>query len=105
MTAAAAYLATARKLLEGEPAEIDIRRAVSTAYYALFHHICFHFGGIVMQPKTGTYQRAQLQAYRYMEHALTLIASAEDAIAAFDAGPIEAQRAFVLFLGLRPKNR
>ena len=39
------------------------------------------------------------------EDALTLIASAGDAIAAFDAGPIEAQRAFVLFLGLRPKNR
>ena len=37
--------------------------------------------------------------------AQSLIKSAEDAISAFDAEPVEAQRAFVLFVGLRPKNR
>ena len=155
MTDAIAYLATAKKLLKGRPTDADIRRAVSTAYYAMFHHACMHFSTIVLQPESGSYVRAWLQAYRYIDHgpakqrcleavkvdrkfpaglvafaerfielqqrrieadydparsftaadAQSLIKSAEDAISAFDAEPIEAQRAFVLFVGLRPKNR
>lgn len=148
-------IGTARKLLEGVPSEADIRRSVSTAYYALFHHVCQHFSAIVLQPATGNYHRARQQAYRYLDHgpakqrcleaarkdrkfpagivafaetftdlqvhrneadydpsfsltladAHSLIGDAEAALAAFDAEPVEAQRAFVIFLGLRPKNR
>jgi hypothetical protein len=149
------HIETAKKLLLGLTTEVDIRRSISTAYYALFHHICHHFSQIVIQPTTGSYERAWLQAYRYLDHgparqrcqevtakdrkfpvgivnfadafvdlqqrrleadydptesftandAHALIATAEDAIASFESEPKEAQRAFVLFLGLRPKNR
>ena len=155
MTDAVAYIATARKLLAGQPTDADIRRAVSTTYYALFHHVCFHFSMIVLHPSTGTYRRAWLQAYRYLDHgaakqrcqdvnkkdrkfslgilvfseafvdlqqrrndadynpsirfsisdAVASIGDAQKAINAFNAEPLEAQRAFVIFVGLRAKNR
>ena len=155
MTDPVAYLATARKLLANEPSQADIRRSISTTYYAMFHHACLHFSKIVLQPTPGTYSRARLQAYRYLDHglakqrcleaknkdrkfppgivhyadafmylqqqridadynpshsyqdigAMALTFLAEIAIDAFDAEPVEAQRAFVVFLALRPKNR
>jgi hypothetical protein len=159
---AAGYIITARKLLRDDPSEVDIRRSTSTAYYALFHHLCWHFSAVVQQPHSGTYVRAWLQAYRYIDHGsakqrcieaqrpdrrfplgvqkfsntfidlqqrraeadydpwrtdydpfnvitiasiLNLISDAEAAIAAFDAEPEEARRAFVVFVALKPKNR
>ena len=155
MTDAASFIATANKLLSDQPSQTDIRRAVSTAYYALFHHVCLHFGRIVQHPAGATYVRAGLQAYRYLDHgpakqrcfevrnprlnfpagiitfaeafidlqeqrtdadynpnvqftetdARTLIKSAEAAVATFDTQAVEAQRAFVVFLGLRAKGR
>jgi hypothetical protein len=65
---AAGYIMTARKLLRDDPTEVDFRRATSTAYYALFHYVCWHFSAIVQQPHSGTYVRAWLQAYRYVDH-------------------------------------
>ena len=151
-------IVTARKLAHaspGKPRQADLRRAISTAYYALFHHACIQFSAIVLRPGSGTYLRAWSQAYRYLDHgparqrcieacrkernfsagivvfaeafidlqqrrnaadydpipvftvvdANALIVSAEAALAAFDVEPVEAQRAFVVFLALRPKNR
>jgi hypothetical protein len=65
-------LVTARKLLQDSPTDTDIRRAVSTAYYALFHHLCSCFSGIVCHPAGGRFERAHLQAYRYVEHGQAL---------------------------------
>jgi hypothetical protein len=43
-----------RKLLRDDPSEVDFRRSTSTAYYALFHHLCWHFSAVVQQPHSGT---------------------------------------------------
>ena len=61
-------IATARKLLAGEPCETDLRRAISTAYYALFHHLCASFSSVVLHPPGADFARARTQAYRYIEH-------------------------------------
>lgn len=150
------YLLTAKKLLRDNPSEEDLRRAISTIYYALFHHICQHFSEIVLHPSGGRFERAQLQAYRYLDHfpakkkcqavrgnmalkfpaaminfadafvdlqqlrneadynpaqcpseasILNLIGTAEEAIVAFDAEPVECRRAFAVFVTLTSKNR
>jgi hypothetical protein len=150
-----AHLATARKLLREEPTAVDLRKAASAAYYALFHHVCVEFSTIVLRPESQEFTRAELQAYRYLDHGsakqrcvdtrdpgrnfpvgvrtfanafvalqrqrldadydprnllndvivLELIEQAEAAIAAFDAEPEEARRAFAVFVALKPKNR
>ena len=155
MIDAAAYLVTAKKLLESTVTEADLRRAISTAYYAVFHHACRHFSEIVLPAGDASYLSVWSQAYRYLDHGpakqrcievrkhgttfppgilafaaafivlqerrieadynplevfpeadtRTLVTSAESAISAFDAEPAAAKRAFVLILGLRPKNR
>ena len=61
-------ISTARKLLAGEPSDTDLRRAVSTAYYALFHLLCASFSAIVLHPPQVAFVRASRQAYRYIEH-------------------------------------
>ena len=68
MTRSAAHFATARKLLRDGPNAVDCRKAVSAAYYGLFHHICAQFSGIVLHPVDQDYARASLQAYRYLDH-------------------------------------
>ena len=61
-------IATAYKILQGSPTDSDLRRAVATAYYAMFHHICASFSTIVKHPAGEDYARARLQAYRYIDH-------------------------------------
>jgi hypothetical protein len=61
-------IATARKLLANEPSDTDLRRAVSTAYYTLFHHLCASFSAIVLHPAEAEFVRAKRQAYRYVDH-------------------------------------
>ena len=155
MIAPGDLIATARKLMSGSAADCDLRRAVSTAYYALFHHLCFLFSGIVQRPGEAHYLRAFTQAYRYVDHGLAkskceqvvtgklgfprrivyfaetfidlqqarieadynplakfdaksvlnLIENAESALASFDQDSPEAQRAFAIFVALKPKTR
>jgi hypothetical protein len=149
------FLDTAKRLLSGAPTDVDVRRAVSTAYYAMFHCICGHFSSIVVRSSSLTFTRAWKQSYRYPDHgpmrqrsvearsgslgfpkaitdfadtfaemylrrtnadydptalfavvdARIWLATVEQAIADFDASPSEHQRAFVLFICLRPKSR
>ena len=91
MIEARALLATASKLLESEPSEVDVRRSVSTAYYALFHHVCWHFSDIILQPQSGAYERARLQAYRYLDHGVAKVRCNEATAQAkgFPAGIVE----------------
>ena len=159
MMTAASYLASARRLISSDATDVDIRRAVSTVYYALFNHLCRHFSHVVVRTSDATYTRAWLQAYRYLDHkpardqcekiersnetqhlgfpseivrfaiafkemqqrrlnadynpaaqmtsldAYSWILAAEQAIADFENASPEHQRAFVLFVGLKPKAR
>ena len=61
-------IATARKLMADEPSETDLRRSVSSAYYAVFHHLCASFSTIVLHPADAEFARAKSQAYRYVDH-------------------------------------
>jgi hypothetical protein len=61
-------VATARKLLADNPSDSDLRRAASTAYYALFHHLCDSFSSIVLHPEGEEFVRARQQTYRYIDH-------------------------------------
>ena len=62
------YIVAARKLMTGQPTQVEMRRAISTAYYAMFHHLCARFSEIVIRPSAQNYSRAWLQAYRYLDH-------------------------------------
>lgn len=56
------FITSARKLLSGQPSPVDIRRAVSTAYYGIFHHVSqWIFNGVA---PTG----AWLSIYRALDH-------------------------------------
>jgi hypothetical protein len=149
------YFGTAAYLLVGQPPEGHIRRAISTAYYAVFHHLCLQFAEIVERPSPAAFSRAWDSAYRYVDHgpakqrckevkadargfpqelidfatafvrlqerridadynpsavlslaeATSLVLIAEQAIIDFDRAPNDHRRAFVVFLGLRPKGR
>ena len=61
-------LLTARKLLVDVPSHSDLRRAVSTAYYALFHQLCLHFCQISLPPVAPEFSATQIIAYRYIDH-------------------------------------
>jgi hypothetical protein len=59
-------IATAKKLLQGAATDDDIKRSVSTAYYAIFHHLCQrHCDLLVADDTLGA---ARYQAYRSVDH-------------------------------------
>lgn len=148
-----ALMATAEKLLTGKITDADIKRAVSTVYYAMFHHLCERHCDLLVADKT--LGAARYQAYRSVDHGLArsaciecrlphkgfpkgvllyadafarlqdlrhkadydpmaafniyqanaLIVDCQNAIAAFDAEPERHQRAFVLFIALKRRNK
>jgi hypothetical protein len=63
----AALLDSARKLLEGNSSAADRKRAASTAYYAIFHHLCEVVARMFL-PDVGELSRARVQAYRSIDH-------------------------------------
>jgi uncharacterized protein (UPF0332 family) len=146
-------IASADKLLDRTPSNADVRRAVSTAYYAIFHHISWKLFEAVALPFGSTSPTGGwVKVYRSPDHVLflkrcndvhaswgfpraltayadifvksyksrieadydpsavvslndasTVVKSIERAIAHFDGTPLEQQRAFVLFLTVRPR--
>ena len=68
----AGLLETARKLLCVDPGqhatETDIRRAISSAYYALFHYLCDLAVQLIFNGSVKTLGRAKLQTYRALSH-------------------------------------
>ena len=59
----------ARRLAEGSPTQTDLRRAVSSVYYAMFHAICqSNADTLVGNDPQGRDPLARLQAYRALEH-------------------------------------
>lgn len=65
-------LNTARHLLGGTGGiplpQTDIRRAVSTGYYALFHFVSYFCTEALFLGATGRFSRAKNQAYRSLDH-------------------------------------
>jgi hypothetical protein len=61
-------LRTADRLAGADATEADLRRSVSTSYYAVFHLLCRAFGELVERSGPEQFQRAWLQTYRYLDH-------------------------------------
>ena len=66
-------ISSARKLLGesqvGSPRQSDLKRAQSTAYYAMFHALCRNCANaLVGKVKAHRSERAWIQAYRAMGH-------------------------------------
>jgi hypothetical protein len=65
-------LSTACRLIaetEGRvPTDVDLRRAVSTAYYAMFHYISEACVVSILGQQAGTLARAKAQVYRSINH-------------------------------------
>ena len=58
-----------RKLLAPTPSDADIRRAISTAYYALFHTLAASNAELVAgQPYSAASEHAWERTYRRLEH-------------------------------------
>jgi uncharacterized protein (UPF0332 family) len=68
----AELLRTARKLVDCEksaqPSICDLRRSVSTAYYALFHFVAQSCVETLLQDAGKALTRARQQAYRSLDH-------------------------------------
>ncbi len=67
------FIATARAMLEmstpGRPRQSDLRRAVSTAYYALFHCLALRCADLLVGgPGANRSQSAWNQTYRALQH-------------------------------------
>lgn len=59
----------ARRLAEGSPTQTDLRRAVSSVYYAVFHTICqSNADALVGDNPQDRDRSAWRQAYRALEH-------------------------------------
>jgi uncharacterized protein (UPF0332 family) len=64
-------IATAEKLTRGsgKPRQSDIKRAVSTIYYAMFHALCRNTADMLVgKTKAARSQPAWLQTYRAVDH-------------------------------------
>ena len=60
---------TCRKLMTPPPSDADIRRAISTAYYALFHTLAASNAGLIAdQPRSSRSAYAWDRVYRRLEH-------------------------------------
>jgi hypothetical protein len=63
------FIASARKLLAGQPSDVDIRRAVSAAYYGMFHQMS---GAVFSQASShrggATLAGGWVKVYRSADH-------------------------------------
>ena len=66
-------IATCRKLVSLPSSDTDIRRAISTAYYALFHTLAASNADLIAgQPGSNRSAHAWDRAYRRLEHGRAL---------------------------------
>ena len=74
----------------GRPRQVELRRAVSLAYYAMFHSLAKQSADMLVGATRGRRsQRAWLQAYRSLEHGLVAAQCKRPIIRRF---PAEIQR-------------
>ena len=65
------FLATARRLAEAaprKPKQADLRRAISTAYYALFHAFALDAANLLFGGAGKELEAAWAQTYRALDH-------------------------------------
>ena len=77
---------TARRLCQGrsKPTQADLKRAVSTAYYALFHALCLNAADcLIGGRKAQRSEPAWLQVYRAIDHKPSKAACKHQKIRAF----------------------
>lgn len=67
MSLADVFLRQAKRLADEAQSQIDLRRAVSNAYYAVFHELCSMAAEMVVGDGNDL-KRAWLQAYRSLDH-------------------------------------
>lgn len=98
LIATAEKLAGGRRL--GRRKQSDLRRAVSTAYYAMFHAMCRNAADqFIGATKAGRPNRAWMQAYRAVDHGpakkqcsrQTILGEFPDAVQDFAATFVELQ--------------
>ena len=87
LSATARLLATASK---GKPAQVHLRRAVSTAYYALFHTLARNGADLLIGgPNSDRSKPAWRQVYRALDHGTAKNACQNRAILSRFPKPIE----------------
>jgi uncharacterized protein (UPF0332 family) len=97
-------LATAEKLAKaskGKPKRADLRRAVSSAYYALFHAIAEDAANLLVGVRVNALDKAWAQAYRALEHGAAKNACKEVRNLGF---PTELAVVAELFISLQEKR-
>jgi hypothetical protein len=57
-----------RKLLSGDPSEADCRRAISSAYYALFYQLCEMSSRSLTGIQDERFSRVRYQVFRSLTH-------------------------------------
>ena len=62
-------IATSRLLATGQPTQEALRRAVSTAYYAMFHTLATSNADLIHGPRTQANQGTWTATYRSLRHA------------------------------------
>jgi uncharacterized protein (UPF0332 family) len=91
-------LVTARRLAKAsanKPRQADLKRAVSTAYYALFHAIAKNAADMIVGTGPSRAENAWRQVYRSIEHGFAKNACKEVRALGFPAGVIACADEFV----------
>lgn len=94
----AELLATAYRLVDlrlGKPSQSDLKRAISTAYYALFHAVARQAADSLIGATARQEDRAWSQTYRALEHGAARNACGQLATLGFPAAVCDAGNAFV----------
>lgn len=99
MSDAAGLLGTARRLAEASPSrprQSDLKRSISTAYYALFHAIARSNADGLVGTGANRPDKAWAQAYRSLEHGAGKAACQQVPNLGFPPGLVDVAQAFVL---------
>lgn len=102
-------IATARRLARAnakKPRQAELRRAVSTAYYALFHALARNCADLFVGTGDARSKGAWSQVYRALEHGFAKNACVQAAALGFPANVVNAadhkdQRAFAVLLTMK----
>lgn len=106
MSDPAGLLGTARRLAQASPRrprQSDLKRAISTAYYALFHAMARSNANRLVGTGSTRSEQAWTQAYRSLEHGTAKTACQQLANLSFPPGLVLVAQAFVALQEIRHK--
>lgn len=98
MSDSAGLLGTARRLTQASlrrPRQSDLKRGISTAYYALFHAIARSNADRLVGTGASRPEKAWVQAYRALEHGAAKTACQQVPNLGFPPGLVVVAQAFV----------